>query len=267
MDIRFLNFDVAKGGIQHRLFVRAGDVKSRTVKATFHSGGERIPFSSAYLRMITADGAEKLNECTVADGSLSYTFKSEELAPGEAVCEFVLISSDGGEMTSPKFTVVSEALLYNGEGAESSDEYEAYIAALMKIDNLTASVVGGDVPTVDVSENEGGGIHLAFALPRGEDGAIFTPSVNADGELSWSNDKGLPNPPTIKVRGSNGYTPVKGKDYFDGKDGYTPERGVDYWTDADKEAIKVYINEQIGNIDEALDNIIALQGSYMEGDR
>lgn len=245
MEIRQLNFDVAKGGIQHRLFVRAGDIKSRTVKATFHSGGERIPFSSAYLRMITADGAEKFNECAVSDGDLSYTFKSEELAPGEAVCEFVLISSDGGEMTSPKFTVVSEALLYNGEGAESSDEYAAYIAALMKIDNLTASVVGGDVPTVDVSENEGGGIHLAFALPRGEKGE--------DGKDGTD--------------GKNGADGKDGKDGIDGKDGYTPERGVDYWTDADKEAIKVYINEQIGNIDEALDNIIALQGSYMEGDR
>ena len=169
MEIRQLNFDVAKGGIQHRLFVRAGDVKSRTVRATFHSGGERIPFSSAYLRMITAGGAEKYNECTVADDGISYTFKSEELVPGEAMCEFVLTSADGGVMTSPKFTVVSEALLYDGDGAESSDEYAAYIAALMKIDNLTASVVGGEVPTVEVSEKDGG-IHLAFALPRGEDG-------------------------------------------------------------------------------------------------
>ena len=211
MEIRQLNFDVAKGGIQHRLFVRAGDVKSRTVKATFHSGGERIPFSSAYMRMITAGGAEKYNECTVADDGISYTFKSEELVPGEAMCEFVLTSADGGVMTSPKFTVVSEALLYDGEGAESSDEYAAYIAALMKIDNLTASVVGGEVPTVEVSENEGGGIHLAFALPRGQDGK--------DG--------------------------ADGKDGKDGKDGHTPERGVDYWTDADKAEIKAYVDDAI----------------------
>ena len=43
--------------------------------------------------------------------------------------------------------------------------------------------------------------------------------------------------------GANGYTPIKGVDYFDGKDGkdgkngvdgYSPVRGKDYWTDADK---------------------------------
>lgn len=27
----------------------------------------------------------------------------------------------------------------------------------------------------------------------------------------------------------DGYTPIKGKDYFDGKDGYTPKKGVDYF--------------------------------------
>lgn len=46
--------------------------------------------------------------------------------------------------------------------------------------------------------------------------------------------------------GRDGYTPVKGVDYFDGEkgekgnpgnDGYTPVRGVDYFTDADKEEL------------------------------
>lgn len=57
--------------------------------------------------------------------------------------------------------------------------------------------------------------------------------------------------------GKDGYTPVKGIDYFDGndgqpgkdgadgKDGYSPVRGVDYWTDADKEEIKSYVDEAI----------------------
>jgi hypothetical protein len=46
--------------------------------------------------------------------------------------------------------------------------------------------------------------------------------------------------------GKDGYTPIKGVDYFDGKDGkdgidgtngYTPIRGTDYWTEADQAAI------------------------------
>lgn len=35
------------------------------------------------------------------------------------------------------------------------------------------------------------------------------------------------------AKGDDGYTPVKGKDYFDGKDGYTPVKGVDYFDGKD----------------------------------
>ena len=37
----------------------------------------------------------------------------------------------------------------------------------------------------------------------------------------------------IQSRGEDGYTPVKGVDYFDGKDGYTPVKGVDYFDGQD----------------------------------
>ena len=38
----------------------------------------------------------------------------------------------------------------------------------------------------------------------GADGATFTPSVDAEGNLSWSNDKGLVNPPTVNIKGEKG---------------------------------------------------------------
>lgn len=38
----------------------------------------------------------------------------------------------------------------------------------------------------------------------GEDGATFTPSVDADGNLSWSNNKGLANPATVNIKGPKG---------------------------------------------------------------
>lgn len=38
----------------------------------------------------------------------------------------------------------------------------------------------------------------------GEDGATFTPSVDSDGNLSWSNNKGLTNPPTVNIKGPKG---------------------------------------------------------------
>ena len=36
------------------------------------------------------------------------------------------------------------------------------------------------------------------------DGATFTPAVSESGEISFSNDKGLPNPPPVNIRGPQG---------------------------------------------------------------
>lgn len=84
---------------------------------------------------------------------------------------------------------------------------------------------------------------------KGDDGATFIPFVSADGIISWTNDKELPNPEPVNIKGKdgkngidgeNGYTPQKGIDYFDGQpgkdgaDGYTPQKGTDYFTEADK---------------------------------
>jgi hypothetical protein len=50
----------------------------------------------------------------------------------------------------------------------------------------------------------------------GENGATFYPSVTENGDLSWSNDKGLENPAPVNIKGPKGDTPEKGVDYFDG---------------------------------------------------
>lgn len=36
------------------------------------------------------------------------------------------------------------------------------------------------------------------------DGATYTPAVSAGGDLSWTNDKGKPNPPTVNIKGQEG---------------------------------------------------------------
>jgi hypothetical protein len=87
---------------------------------------------------------------------------------------------------------------------------------------------------------------------KGDDGATFIPSVSADGVISWTNDKELPNPEPVNIKGTkgdkgdagangkdgkNGVDGAPGKDGSNGKDGVdgkTPVRGVDYYTEADK---------------------------------
>lgn len=64
----------------------------------------------------------------------------------------------------------------------------------------------------------------------GEDGATFTPSIDANGNLSWSNNKGLSNPEPVNIKGDSGET---------------PERGVHYWTETDISEIKSYLDDVI----------------------
>lgn len=63
-------------------------------------------------------------------------------------------------------------------------------------------------------------------------------------------------------KGEKGDTGAQGEA---GADGYTPQKGVDYWTEEDKAEIKTYVDESMGDIETALDNIIAIQSKLIYG--
>ena len=54
---------------------------------------------------------------------------------------------------------------------------------------------------------------------NGQDGATFTPSVDAEGNLSWTNNKGLVNPPTVNIKGDKGDTGEQGPQGIQGEKG------------------------------------------------
>ena len=56
-------------------------------------------------------------------------------------------------------------------------------------------------------------------------GATFTPSVSADGTLSWTNDKGLANPAPVNVKGPKGETGLQGPQGPKGDTGATGATG------------------------------------------
>ena len=50
----------------------------------------------------------------------------------------------------------------------------------------------------------------------GPTGATFTPSVDADGYISWTNNKGLANPDTVNIKGPQGDTgPTEQRDHLE----------------------------------------------------
>ena len=56
-------------------------------------------------------------------------------------------------------------------------------------------------------------------------GATFTPSVSADGTLSWTNDKGLTNPDPVNIKGPQGERGATGATGSQGPKGDTGEQG------------------------------------------
>lgn len=73
-----------------------------------------------------------------------------------------------------------------------------------------------------------------FRMYEGYFGPFFTPSVDADGNLTWTNNAGLPNPPTINIKGAKG-------------DPGTPGSGA--LTDAQKQAI-LQLAQKVAYIDD-----------------
>ena len=59
----------------------------------------------------------------------------------------------------------------------------------------------------------------------GDGGATFIPSVSADGVISWTNDKGLPNPKPVNIKGVKGDKGPKGDKGDAGPQGETGPTG------------------------------------------
>lgn len=74
------------------------------------------------------------------------------------------------------------------------------------------------------------------------------------------------NPPAPGKDGADGKDGQNGKDGKDGADGYTPQKGVDYYTPAEKAELVEEISRTVtGDIETALDGIIAIQNSLIGG--
>lgn len=62
--------------------------------------------------------------------------------------------------------------------------------------------------------------------PQGDTGYYFTPSVDASGNISWTNNGNLPNPQTQNIRGPQGAAGANGTNGRDGVDGQDGQDGA-----------------------------------------
>ena len=99
--------------------------------------------------------------------------------------------------------------------------------------------------------------------------ATFIPSVSSDGVLSWTNDKGLENPTPVNVKGIDGKNGKDGQDYIlteaDKQEIADMVDVPDIEADLSDYAKKEYVDDTVGDVETALDEIIEIQESLKDG--
>jgi len=131
----------------------------------------------------------------------------QKTADGVKQSAFVLITQEetSGEITQESLRRASLASLASalqdvGGGADNTSLTPESIKNIL-----------GYTPANEESLPAAVGTALAEAKESGEfDGATFTPTVGSDGTLSWSNDKGLSNPPAVNIKGQDGANGIDG---------------------------------------------------------
>lgn len=133
-------------------------------------------------------------------------------------------NSETGEWEDPLvFSCTTDDVDYKGTGVTLTSKLnvmDTTIAGKANEEDLhthdNKSVLDGITAAKVAAWDSGTGSGTA-----GENGATFTPSVSADGIISWTNDKGLTNPSPVNIKGADGTNGSDGADGADGADGTT----------------------------------------------
>lgn len=82
----------------------------------------------------------------------------------------------------------------------------------MKIDvEFSKDALSIDVDFKESDQEFGAGMGEILVLHDGQNGATFTPAVSAEGVVSWTNDRDLPNPAPVNIMGPAGPAGEKGE--------------------------------------------------------
>ena len=83
---------------------------------------------------------------------------------------------------------------------------EELLAQMDALEQLEEDVSAAEAKRIAAEqEREAAFAQFKADIESGEyDGATFTPGMSADGMLSWTNDKGLPNPASVNIKGADG---------------------------------------------------------------
>lgn len=252
-----LILDIRHTKEQENIFVKKGDT-DRRLEVTFTDGSSTLSLNGCYAVFAAKkeDGSVLFNDCTVEGDKAFYEFTHDTVAfVGEMNCEIRLYGADNALVTSPRFTVTVL-------GPVCSDD--DVLAAKTEVSALTALVSEASELISDVENRlESGELNGPQGAKgekgdKGDKGDAFTYADFTDSQLASlkgeKGDRGEQGPQGEK--GDKGETGDKGDAGTTGSDGYTPVRGTDYWTQEDVAVIKGYIDDAVDSLSGTFENTI-----------
>lgn len=171
--------------------------------------------SSAYF--IRADGNTVLAEGAISGNAVSIDLPQSCYSVPGVVSGVLKITKTGSTVTvgAIKFSVsasTTDTLVDPEHIVPSIEELLSILAEIDQIADAEQERVEAEQGRVAAEEaREEAFSQFEQAVESGEyDGATFTPSVSAEGVISWTNDKGLSNPVSVNIRGPQGPQGPKG---------------------------------------------------------
>ncbi len=275
-----ISMDLSNSALQSAIDVMQNDTYSRDLQIALLAGTAAIDLSQVtgvLIRYHKPDGTCGAYD-TMPDGSCAWSIAGNAVtvrlapqvctAPGRVQLTVTLLL-DEAQLSCFTLCLQVQPL---PQGRMESRNYSAVTAWLPQ--PSTAAV--GQYLVVKGVDGAGKIAALETAdisVIDGEDGATFIPFMDASGNLSWSNNKGLSNPATVNLKGENGAVGPQGVPGIQGEkgdkgdtgaqgvqgpagargaDGATPVKGTDYFTAEDKaemvEAVVAALPQYAGEV-------------------
>lgn len=173
----------------------------REVHICFTDGGKPFKMTDGVIATFRAkkpDGTILFNNCHTDADHILYTLTNQTTSEvGIVECEVTLYGRDLKQITSARFSILVEDILYSDSEVESSDEFTALTEAIVGASNVNATVIpiekGAIVSITDRYDNEHSTtIYHGAKGERGEDGingvavateGFFAFNVTEDGML------------------------------------------------------------------------------------
>ena len=193
-----ITVDMTRQNVGQRVNAVQGDGNTRSAEITLLSGGqpwtppEGVDVAIAYyqpdghkgLYNLLADGSEAIS----MEGNVATIILAPQMLTVSGTVQASLVFNDAAlnRLTTFPFSVCVAS--NPSAGAQKVEDYIRLQWLEDKLDEYLRKAADSG----------------AFDGKPGENGVTFTPSVSENGDLSWRNNGGLPNPQTVNIRGPQG---------------------------------------------------------------